>query len=110
MSRLPFLLPILALLGSSIVANAADRDIRVKFPQGASSVFLEGRVKGYDVVRYDLDAEAGQTMYVDFYGTESTCNFVVHAPDGRRSLTNCMSRANSGSSSRLRVLTGSSPE
>ena len=83
MPRLQFLLPMIAVLGTSVVADAADRDIKVKFEPRTSSTFVKNRVKGYDVVRYDLDARAGQTMEVDFYGTENTCDFVVHAPDGK---------------------------
>jgi hypothetical protein len=62
---------------------AADQVVKVTFKPRNNSVFLKNRVVGYDMVKYDLDARAGQTMVVDFYGTENTCDFVVHAPDGQ---------------------------
>ena len=68
---------------TTTAATAADRDVKVKFKPGTTSAFLKNKVKGYDVVRYDLEARAGQTMFVDFYGTENTCDFVVHGPDGK---------------------------
>jgi hypothetical protein len=73
---------LLLLTAATTMVNAADQDVKVMFKPGTSAAHLENRVKGYDVVRYDLDARAGQTMTVDFYGTENTCDFVVHAPDG----------------------------
>lgn len=81
MPRLPILFSSLVLFALPATSVAADRDIKVKFQPGTSAAFVKNKIKGYDVVRYDLDARAGQTMFVDFYGTENTCDFVVHAPD-----------------------------
>jgi hypothetical protein len=81
MRGLSILLSLLVLSGAPAVAPAADRDVTVRFEPGASSGHYENPIRGYDVVRYHLDARARQELSIDFYGDENSCNFVVQGPD-----------------------------
>lgn len=74
-------LAILFGLGVSAYAAAGEiRSERVKFAAGSSGTTIDGRIQGYEIVDYQLGAQAGQRMTVTMT-TDSTANyFNVMAP------------------------------
>jgi hypothetical protein len=70
----------LFLIATTVLANAADRTVVVKFPKGAMVTTLKGAVKGYDGVAYQIEAGAGQTMQLLFAPRNSSCYFNVFEP------------------------------
>ena len=62
-------------------ADAAIRQERINFKQGASSTTIKGRIKGYQTVDYQLRAAAGKTMTVAFKPGNSSAYFNVLPPD-----------------------------
>jgi hypothetical protein len=72
----------LLLFASSAHVSAAD-DIRkeqIQFKKGTSSAAITGRIKGYQMVDYQLRAGAGQTMTVTFKPSNRSAYFNVLPP------------------------------
>ncbi|MCB1377303.1 MAG: hypothetical protein KDK89_02865 [Alphaproteobacteria bacterium] len=69
-----------ALLSMPGTASAKDRTEVVRFKAGASSATVSGRVKGYDVARYVLDASAGQMVHILFNPNHGACYFNFSRP------------------------------
>ena len=78
--KFTFALAILVALGTASAAAAGDREETVKFEPGASTASRTGTIHRYNIVRYYLDARAGQTLLIDFKKNKSTCYFHVQAP------------------------------
>ena len=77
------LLAILLSLGAAVPAGAADRERTVKFKPGTTSASYKDKTQGYDMVSYDLDARAGQTLAIRFKASLGSCDFAVQRPDGQ---------------------------
>ncbi|MFO1147662.1 MAG: hypothetical protein U1E62_04730 [Alsobacter sp.] len=69
-----------AFLLAAPAAQAADRVVQVKFPEGAISTTLKGAIRGDDGVSYRFDAVAGQTMQLLFTPKNRSCYFNVFEP------------------------------
>lgn len=63
----------LGLAGSPLRADDVTITKRVRFDRGSSSTTMKDSVKGYDSVRYEVDAKAGQRLSVNL---ESRSNYV----------------------------------
>ncbi len=61
-------------------AAAGDRQETVRFAKGATSTTLRGAIRGYDGVRYQLAAAAGQVMSLLFSPGNRSCYMNVFAP------------------------------
>jgi hypothetical protein len=72
----------LAFAAVSVPAVAQDkpRQERVEFASGESGTTLKGRIKGYEVVRYLLGAQAGQRMTVALNTSNTYTYFNVIQP------------------------------
>lgn len=68
------------LLAATGMATAADRTEVVHFKSGASSATLSGHFKGYDVVKYVLDARKGQMIHILFSANNGACYFNFISP------------------------------
>lgn len=77
---------------------AADRVERVEFARGASSATVGGRIRGYQIVDYLVNARAGQQMSVDFSSRGRFTYFLVRGPGSEDNLFN---GSTSGNSARL---------
>lgn len=77
---------------------AADRVERVQFARGASSATVGGRIRGYQMVDYLVNARAGQQMSVDFSSRGRFTYFLVRGPGSEDNLFN---GSTSGNSARL---------
>ncbi len=72
------------LLGSQ-AAFAAER-IRqesIQFAKGANSARVSGKIKGYQIIDYQLRAKAGQQMQVDFQPTNWSAYFNLLVPGSK---------------------------
>lgn len=65
----------LSLFAATVPALAKDRTETVRFKSGAISATVSSRVKGYDVVNYVLDAQAGQMVHILFSPNHNSCYF-----------------------------------
>jgi len=65
------------LTGTALTAEAAKQ---IAFGKGKSSASVSGKVKGSDDVDYELRANAGQTMIVDFKAGKGAAYFNVLPP------------------------------
>ncbi len=76
--------------GSASAATAqevrAERVERVQFARGASSATVRGRVEGYRMVDYLVNARAGQRMTVRLETKGRFTYFVVRAPGSEDNL------------------------
>ena len=82
---LPFALIVAA---SSTTADAAERDVAVRFKPGTSSAAYRDTIKGYDSVNYYLEAAAGQRLTVDFSKDKNSCYFNILSPADGETLVN----------------------
>ncbi|MBC6981924.1 DNA breaking-rejoining protein [Caulobacter sp. 17J80-11] len=73
---------VLAILAAApcIAADAGVRTERVTFLPGASSTLLQGRVSGYESVRYLVNVRAGQTLAVRLVSDNASAYFNLLAP------------------------------
>ena len=76
---LPILLSAFVLLISSTAF--AQTKVRVKFPKGATSADLKGKVIGYRYVDYIVRAKSGQTMTVALDSAHAGCSFFIFYSD-----------------------------
>lgn len=60
--------------------GAAQQQVTVAFPKGASAQTLKGSIKGDQSRDYIVDARAGQTLTVDFKPSNASAYFNVIAP------------------------------
>ena len=63
------------LIAAAVPALAKDTTQTVRFKAGASSASISGKLKGYDVVTYVLDSQAGQMLHVLFSPNHNSCYF-----------------------------------
>ncbi len=78
-----------AMLGASLPAPAqvrSERVERVRFARGASSATLTGRITGYQMVDYLVNARAGQRMTVRFSTRGRFTYFLVRGPGSEQNL------------------------
>ena len=87
----------LLLAGSASGAAAqevrAERVERVQFARGASSATMRGRIQGYRMVDYLVNARAGQRMIVQLDTAGRSTYFVVRAPGSEDNLYDSTSGA-----------------
>jgi nitrous oxidase accessory protein NosD len=85
------------LAGSANAATAqevrAERVERVEFARGASSATVRGRIEGYRMVDYLVNARAGQRMTVRLDTRGRFTYFVVRAPGSEDNLYDSTSGA-----------------
>lgn len=74
------LLGFMTLAGSSALALAADKTVRVRFAAGASSIQINDTIKGYDTINYLVGASAGQQLAIKFHASNGGNFFNVFAP------------------------------
>jgi hypothetical protein len=84
--------------GAATAQVAAERVERVQFARGASSATLRGRIRGYQMVDYLVNARAGQQMTVEFASRGRFTYFLVRAPGSE---DNLFDGSTSGNSARL---------
>lgn len=74
-----------AMVASAMAAEGPlpPRKERVNFAKGASSATIKATMKGYDTVDYVVRAAAGQTLAVQFEGTNSQNDFNVLPPGSK---------------------------
>ncbi len=90
---------LLALPATTATAQvAAERVERVQFARGASSATVRGRIRGYQMVDYLVNARAGQQMTVEFASRGRFTYFLVRAPGSE---DNLFDGSTSGNSARL---------
>ncbi len=82
MIRIRGIIMALAVMAIAIPALAQDapRLERIEFASGASGASIKGRIKGYEVVRYLLGAQAGQRMTVALNTANTYTYFNVIQP------------------------------
>jgi hypothetical protein len=66
----------------------ANREQQVQFARGASSATVRGRIRGYELHDYLVNARAGQRMTVEFGARGRFTYFVVRAPGSEENLFN----------------------
>ena len=64
----------------------AERVERVRFQRGASSATVRGRIRGYSMVDYLVNARAGQEMSVAFRTRGRFTYFIVRGPGSEENL------------------------
>jgi hypothetical protein len=84
--------------GAATAQVAAERVERVQFARGASSATVRGRIRGYQMVDYLVNARAGQQMTVEFASRGRFTYFLVRAPGSE---DNLFDGSTSGNSARL---------
>lgn len=83
---------ILLIAASSSVA--ADRTETIRFDRGATFKTLTGTIRGYDGVKYQVGASAGQVMSVLFKPGNNACYMNVAAPGSETAIFNGSSTGN----------------
>ena len=85
MNKLLLIYLLSVFLSHSQQVMSADR-IRqetIQFDKGASSAHVQGKLKGYQVMDYQLRAKAGQQMQVDFQPSNWSAYFNLLAPGSK---------------------------
>jgi hypothetical protein len=59
------------------------RQEQIQFDKGANSARVSGKIKGYQIIDYQLRAKAGQQMQVDFQPTNWSAYFNLLAPGSK---------------------------
>jgi hypothetical protein len=71
----------LLMFGTTAVwAEVGIQQEQIKFPKGKSGTQVKGKIKGRQTLDYQLRANAGQTMTVDFKGSKPTAYFNILPP------------------------------
>jgi hypothetical protein len=70
----------IAAISAPAVAQDKPRQERIEFAIGKSGATIKGRIKGYEVVRYMLGAQAGQRMTVALNTSNTYTYFNVIQP------------------------------
>lgn len=82
-------LPVLAILLIAVSSSvAADRTETIRFERGTTFKNLTGTIRGYDGVKYQLGAAAGQAMSVLFKPSNGACYMNVVAPGSQMAIHN----------------------
>ena len=79
------LLPV-PLAGAAAQEVRPDREQRVQFARGASSATVRGRIRGYELHDYLVNAREGQRMTVQFGARGRFTYFIVRAPGAEENL------------------------
>jgi hypothetical protein len=80
------LLGVATLLAGVSTAAAVDRTETIRFERGATFKTLAGTIRGYDGVKYQLGAAAGQVMSVLFKPRNNACYMNVVAPGSQAAI------------------------
>ena len=80
------LLGVATLLAGVSTAAAVDRTETIRFERGAAFKTLAGTIRGYDGVKYQLGAAAGQVMSVLFKPRNNACYMNVVAPGSQAAI------------------------
>jgi hypothetical protein len=90
MKRLTMIALSAALLAAPVGAAAqevrAEREQRVQFERGASSATVSGRIRGYELHDYLVNAREGQRMTVQFRSRGRFTYFLVRGPGSEENL------------------------
>jgi hypothetical protein len=81
LTRMPLVIAaLIALMVSAALARDDIRTEQVHFKRGASSATIKGKIKGYEVVDYMLEASKGQQMNVSMATDNGANYFNILAP------------------------------
>lgn len=87
MKAIVFSLLACILLTSTVsLANIDIRQTPIQFDKGKTEATISGEIKGYEIADYQLRAQAGQLMAVDFNSSNLAAYFNVLPPDSEVAL------------------------
>ena len=84
---LNFMLAGLLMFGTATVwAEAGIQQKKIQFKKGTSGATVSGKIKGHETIDYQLRANAGQTMTVDFKAGKGAAYFNILSPGSDEAL------------------------